>query len=347
MIGRETRMLLRHYLEEGLTKSALARQLGISRDTIHRWIRSGELDRDLDEEAARYGPRPPVPTKLDPYREMIRQRLEDFPDLTSTRLLEEVRAAGYTGSYTQLKVYVRGIRPAPRPDPLIRFETEPGQQAQVDFAHFKLPWGTRYALLVVLGYSRLLWVRFFERQDMRTVFTGLEAAFASFGGVPREILFDQMRAVITRDLRPEGGRLIENAEFLRFAAHWGFRARSCRPYRAKTKGKVERPIRYLRESFFYGRTFISDADLDEQLVRWLSRTANQRIHGTTRERPLERFMTGERHLLQPLAARPYRSLVLPEPRQVTRSTRPAIPLPRVPVERRPLAAYAQIAGGAA
>ncbi len=136
---------------------------------------------------------------------------------------------------------------------MIRFETPPGRQAQVDFAHFRLPWGRRYALLVVLSYSRHLWVRFYRRQDMRTLFEGLEAAFRFFGGVPQEILFDQMRSVIVEDRRTDGGGLVENIEFLRFAHHWGFRPRACRPYRAKTKGKVERPIRYVRQSFFYGR----------------------------------------------------------------------------------------------
>ncbi len=177
---------------------------------------------------------------------------------------------------------------------------------------------------------------------MPTLFSGLEAAFRFFGGVPRELLFDQMRAVITRDLRPLGGRLVENPEFLRFAAHWGFRARACRPYRAKTKGKVERPIRYVRESFFYGRTFLSDDDLREQAARWLQR-ANRRKHGTTKEVPAQRFETSERTALLPLAARPYRSLVL-VPGSAPAKTRSAVP--RVPVEKRPLAAYARLAGGA-
>ena len=137
----------------------------MSRRTIYRWIRSGELDRDL-EEPPRYGPRPQKPRKLDPYHEYVRQRLEEFPDLTATRLFREIRASGYTGGYTQLKEYVRGIRPRPPETPVIRFETPPGKQAQVDFAHFRLPWGRRYALLVVLGYSRHLWFQFVPRQDL-------------------------------------------------------------------------------------------------------------------------------------------------------------------------------------
>ena len=112
------------------------------------------------------------------------------------------RAAGYRGSLTQLKLFVRRVRPQPPPEPMRRFETPPGKQAQVDFARFRLPWGVRYALLVVLGYSRLLWLRFYPRQDMPTLFTGLEAAFAAFGGVPTELLFDQMRAVDTSGVEP-------------------------------------------------------------------------------------------------------------------------------------------------
>ena len=232
MIGRETRMLLRHYLERGVSKSALARQLGVSRDTIHRWIREGDLDRDLDGTPVRYGPRRAVPTKLDAYRGIIETRLAAYPELSAVRLLAEIRAAG---SYTQLKEFVRQVRPTPPPEPVIRFETPAGRQAQVDFARFSFPWGVRYALLVVLGYSRLLWCRFYQRQDMRTLLDGLEDVCRYFGGVPHERLFDQMKAVITRDLRLQGGALVRNLEFLRFAHHWSFTPRACRPYRAQTK----------------------------------------------------------------------------------------------------------------
>jgi len=306
-------MLLRHYLEQGLSKSALARKLGISRDTIYRWIRNGELDRDLDHEGVRYRARPPVPHKLDPYKPMILARLAAYPKLSAIRLFEEVRAAGYPGGYTRVKDFVRTVRPRPAPEPVLRFETPPAHQAQVDFAHVRLPWGVRYAL---------------------------------FGGVPREILFDQMRAVITRDLRLEGGPLVENGEFLRFAAHWGFTPRACRPYRAKTKGKVERPIRYLRENFVYGREFAGDADLNHQLERWLETVANRRTHGTTGEPPILRFERDERALLLPLAEWPYRSLVL-LPRAERAQTKLPPRLPQVAVERRPLSAYATLAAGGA
>lgn len=340
MIKWEIRVLLAHYLDQGLSKTAIARQLGINRRTISRWIATGQLDREVDTGQVPHPVRQTGPSKLDPYKPIIEQRLATYPELSGVRLMEEIRAAGYSGGISQLRAFLQSARPRELPETVIRFETEPGQQAQVDFAEFSFPWGKRYALVVVLGYSRLLWVRFYERQDMRTLFTGLEEAFACFGGVPRELLFDQMASVITRDLRPHGGKLVENAEFLRFAAHWGFRVRACRPYRAKTKGKVERPIRYLRESFVYGRDFVSDDDLNAQVAHWLSHTANVRIHRTTGLKPIGRFTSEEQALLTPLRSRPYRSLVL----LPSSPEAPAV-VPRIQVERRPLHTYARIAAG--
>jgi transposase len=337
-------MLLKHYLEQGTSKSALARQFGVSRDTVHRWIRAGDLDRDLDAAPVRYGPRASVATKLDRYKPIIETRLAAYPELSAVRLLEEIRAAGYAGGYSQLKAFVRRVRPPVEPTPVMRFETPAGRQAQVDFAHFRCPWGVRYALLVVLGYSRLLWCRFAPRQDMATLMSGLEDAFGYFGGVPQELLFDQMKTVISRDLRLEGGALVRNLEFLRFAGHWGFTPRACRPYRAQTKGKVERPVRYLRTNFVSGRTFAHDADLDQQRHSWLERVANVRVHATTHERPRDRFDRDERFLLQPLASRPYPSLIVDRTPTSTVQRRPRSV---VTVEKRSLTVYAQLTGGVA
>jgi transposase len=341
MHGREQRVLLRHYLERGLNKAEIARELGVSRRTVYNWIGGGQLDRDLDNAVVQYTPRPAVACKIDAFRSIVDTRLAEFPKLTATRLFDEIRSAGYGGGYTQVKEYVRQVRPAPVPDPVVRFETPPGHQAQVDFAEFRLPWGKRYALLVVLGYSRLMWLQFCTRQTMGVLMNGLEDAFGFFGGVPAELLFDQMKSVIIDDERAVGGKLLENAEFMRFAAHWEFRIRACRPYRAKTKGKVERPIRYVREGFFYGRHFLNDADLNAQALSWLERTANARTHRTTGEVPRVRFERDERALLKPLALRRYRSLVLATD---ATATKPA--LPALSVERRPLAWYDRLARAA-
>lgn len=338
MYGWDKLVLLKHLLEQGLSKTAIAVRAGVSRGLIYHLLRTGQLERDLT--APRVGrTRPPGRQRLDPYKPLIETRLATYPALRAVRLFAECRAAGYPGSYTQLRVYVRGVRPTPLPDPVVRFETAPGQQAQVDFAEVRLPWGKRYALLIVLGYSRLLWVGFYPRQTMQALMHGLETAFTQWGGVPRELLFDQLKAVVIGDERPAGGALLANPEFLRFAAHWGFRIRACRPYRAQTKGKVERPIRYLRDNFLYGREFLGDADLQAQCDAWLADVANVRVHGTTGAIPAVRFLTDDLPALGPRPARRYQSVIpVPTPRTT--------PVGRsrvgVAVERRALTAYAAL-----
>jgi transposase len=311
----------------------------VSRRVIYYWITTGQLERDLDATPPR---RMPLrPTKLDAFKDIIHERLSTYPELSATRLFAEVRTAGYAGGVTQLRDYVARARPRVEPEPVVRFETPPAHQAQVDFAEFRFPWGKRYALLVVLGYSRLLWLKFYPRQTLATIMSGLEEAFAYFGGVPHELLFDQLKAVIVDDRRADDGKLLENPEFLRFARHWGFRIRACRPYRAKTKGKVERPIRYVRSNFIYGRDFVGDADLDDQRLRWLEDVANARVHRTINAVPRERFEAEERAMLQPLAARSYRPLVLPVERTSRRTAlRTILPAAAtVVVEQRGLASY--------
>lgn len=349
MHGVFTRVFLRQLLDEaGGDRAEAARRVGVSRTTMYRWIKAGLLDQAIESIRARYGPRPGTPRKLDSVKAIIEARLSEYPRLSGVRLLAECQAAGYAGGITQLREFVRRLRPPP--EPVVRFETAPGHQAQVDFAYCRLPWGVRHALLVVLGHSRHLWVRFYPRADLRTLLYGLEACFTEWGGVPRECLFDQMRSVITRDERLVGGGLTKNLEMARFARHYGFRVRACRPYRAQTKGKVERPIRYLRDSFLYGRTFVSDADLNDQAAHWLATVANVREHATTKWVPAERFATVERAALKPLPATPYRPLDLPPAPAHGTATRH--PVPHVAVERRELTTYAAlvadlVAGGEA
>ena len=221
MHGMGTRMLPRRCLEAGKSKAELSRRFGVSRRTIHHWIESGRLDRDMEAGAARYAARPATAHRLDPYKGIIDARLAEYPKLSAQRLFDEVRAAGYPGGYGRVRDYVRESRPRAPSEPAVRFETPAGRQGQVDFGTFTLPWGRRHALLVVLGCSRLLWLRFFRRQTMDALFAGLEGAFARFGGVPGELLFDQMRTVVVSDDRLDGGALVANAEFQRFALHWG------------------------------------------------------------------------------------------------------------------------------
>ena len=208
MYMREKRVLLRHYLEQGVAKAELARRLCVSRRTIYHWIGTGQLERDLDAEPVRYRPCPPVPTKLDPYRGIITARLETFPALTAQRLFDEVRAAGYPGGYTQVKAYVRQVRPRPPVAPVVRFETPPGYQGQVDFGTFALPWGRRHALLIVLGYSRLKVEspQHEERREKARCLTAreMEEKTQRHGGLDREVRVLPLRASRARSVRVPG-----------------------------------------------------------------------------------------------------------------------------------------------
>ena len=323
----------RALLRRGMSKAAISRELRISRRTATRWAaadRAGSCGEGLI-----YGPRPAAPSVLDPYKEIVRVQLSAYPKVSAARLFRDLRKSGYSGSYDQVKRYVREVRPRPEQEPVVRFETAPGLQGQVDFAEFRLPWGKRYALLVVLGFSRLLWFQFYERQTMEVLMRGLEAAFRYFDGVPAELLFDQLKAVIIEDRRASAGGLLRNAEFERFASHWGFGIRACRPYRARTKGKVERPVRFIRDAFFYAREFVSDADLNDQALAWLATEANIRTHGTLREVPLVRFEQ-ERPLLGPLAKRSYEGVVRAPAVTLERALSP------VAVERRSLEEYGRL-----
>ena len=174
MHGWETRMLLKYYLERGVSKAELSRRFGVSRRTIHEWVETGQLDRDLSSGGSRYAPRPPAPHKLDPYTGIIDARLEEYPGLSAQRLFDEVRAAGYPGGYSRVRDYVRAVRPREPTESVVRFETPAGRQGQVDFATFTLPWGRRHALVVVLSHSRLLGLCFYRRQTMAVLTDGLE-----------------------------------------------------------------------------------------------------------------------------------------------------------------------------
>ena len=153
-------MLLKHCLDQGVSKAELSRRFGMSFRTIHYWIETGQLDRELSSGARGYAPCPPVAHKLDPYKAIIDACLEAFPKLSAKRLFDEVRAAGYAGCYSRVSDYVRAVRSREPVEAPVRFETPAGRQGQVDFGTFTLPWGRRHALVIVLGYSRLLWLRF-------------------------------------------------------------------------------------------------------------------------------------------------------------------------------------------
>jgi transposase len=291
---------------QGLSPTAIARQLGIDRKTVRKYIARGL-------EPPVYGPRQPRPRRTDPFLGYLRERLAAYPGLTAVRLWRELGERGYTGGYTAVKRAVRGLRPDPARPFEVRFETPPGEQAQVDLARFEVaftdePGLTRVVWLfsMVLGFSRLIWGRFVLHQDLQSVLRCHVAAFEAMGGAPREILYDRMKtAVLGEDA---DGLVIYNRGLLDLARHYGFQPRACRPYRAKTKGKVERPFRYVREDFFLARGFRDLEDLNAQLRHWLDTVANPRVHATTRRVVNEAFAE-ERPALRRLPLAPYRAVL--------------------------------------
>lgn len=291
---------------QGLSVTAIARQAGVDRKTVRKYIARG-----LEPPA--YGPRAPRPRASDAFLPFLRERVTAYPGLSAVRLWRDCRERGFTGGYTAIKRAVATIRPT-LPLPVeVRFETPPGLQGQVDLARFEVTFvdepGTKrivWLFSLVLGHSRLIWARFVVHQDLGSVLRAHMAAFDHLGGVPREILYDRMKtAVVGED--PDG-LVVYNRSLVDLARHYGFQPRACRPYRAKTKGKVERPFRYVRQDFFLARSFRDLDDLNAQLRLWLDEVANARVHATTKKVVAEAF-ADEKPTLLPLPAVPYAAVL--------------------------------------
>lgn len=292
---------------QGLKISMIARQLGIDRKTVRKY-----LARDVGIPA--YGPRQPRKRLIDGHVDYLKQRLDAYPGLTAQRLMREIGERGYKGGYSTVRDVVRELRPPGSGRGFaVRFETPPGHQAQVDFAQFQVRFRDQpdkvqivWLFSMVLGFSRLIWARFAYRQTLQTVLACHRAAFEAIGGVPREILYDRMKtAVIGED---EEGRVVYNRALCDLAGHYGFLPKACRPYRPETKGKVERPFRYIREDFFLGTVFRNIDDLNAQLARWLVDVANARVHATT-GRVVHEAFAEERPTLQSLPLIPFGSVL--------------------------------------
>ncbi len=313
MVGVEAALEIRVLHRHGKSIREIARETGVARNTVRRYLRHGE--------AVRYKPRPPRSTKLDPFKAYIVERLAAAaPELIpASVLLMELRERGYPGGYTMLKRFVASLKPQLAAEPVIRFETEPGEQMQVDWAVIRRGSNRLSVFVATLGWSRATYVEFVTDERVETLIEAHENAFLAFGGTPREVLYDNMRTVVLERHGYGRGRHRFHPGFLDFARHCGFRPRLCAPYRAQTKGKVERFIRYLRHSFYVPLAsrlaqegLIVDREIANMAVRrWLREVANVRVHGTTGEIPAER-LTIERVRLQPVptpyAGRSVRSL---------------------------------------
>jgi transposase len=302
MLTQEQTVEIRVMARRGEGLRAIARQIGCSRNTVRRYLR--------DEQARRYGPREVRPCKLDEHKVYLNERIEQARPrwIPATVLLREIRGRGYDGGISQLKAWLAPLK-CGVPDPVVRFETPPGQQMQADFTHVRRGRDPLLALVATLGYSRASYVTFGAREDATALCSGLREAFDYFGGVPEQVLFDNTKAVvIERDAYGEG-RHRWNEQMNELAEDCGFTPRLCRPYRAKTKGKVERFNGYLKGSFIVPLAATLQASglaLDPPVAnrhvrRWLDEVANVRIHGTTGVAPVKR-LPEERAVMLPAPA---------------------------------------------
>lgn len=300
-------MMILDLHQQGLSVSAIAQRMGLDRKTVRKYIERGAV-------APQYSARPPRPSVIAPFEAFVRERVAAWPELSGKRLFREIRERGYAGSYTVVKRLLRRVRPPAPPAFEHRFETAAGYQAQVDFAEFRVEFAAEpdqerkvWLFAMVLGHSRYLWAQFVMHQDLPTLLRCHMEAFEHFGGAPREILYDRMKTAVLGE--PEAGRgVVYNAKLLALGKHYGFLPRACQPYRAKTKGKVERPYRYIRADFFMARRFTDIVDMNHQLRQWLDAVANARRHGTTERVVVEHFAQ-ERPRLQPLPAGRFEALL--------------------------------------
>lgn len=333
MISKEGQMEIAVLAKHGMSIRGITETTGLSRNTVRRYLRGGDA-------AGSRKPAPKRPEKLDPFKDYIVDRLKAAaPDvIPAVVLFREIRARGYEGGETRVRDFVRGLRPEPKPDPVVRFETAPGCQMQADWATVGSGEDQLKVFIGTLGWSRATFAWFCADEKLDTLLDCHERAFNAFGGVPEEVLYDNMKTVVLE--RNAYGRGVHRFHpgFLDYARHVGAMPRLCRPYRAKTKGKVERFVGYLKRSFWV--PFVAtcrqtglrpDAHAANAAVAvWLRDVANARVHATTGEVPAERLVH-EREHLQPLP-RPYRG----------RPVRPPQPIPAQGASRgyqHPLSAY--------
>jgi transposase len=279
-------------LARGEGVSAIARAYGLDRKTVRAWRRRGAYV----ERATR-----PVVSQLDPYRTWIAKRAPEV-DFNATVLYRELCEQGFTGSVIIVRRAIAPLRATATPTATVRFETGPGEQGQVDFGQVRV-WiadvqVAAQIFVMTLGFSRRLFAVAFARQRLREWLGGHELAFQHFGGVTDRMVVDNARAMVLEHTR-ESVRW--HPTYADFAGYYGFRPWACAPYRPQTKGKVESGVKYVARNALAGKRFHSWAHLNAWLVEWATTVADQRIHGTTHERPADRFA---REALTPLDGRP-------------------------------------------
>lgn len=301
----ENRIISQHIAGVGIR--ALSRRYELSRNTVRSILRRHGKERASGHDAL---PRKtPRKSQLDGFIPKIQEILALFPDITAERLFEDLGHAGYKGGRTILKTRLHELRPKPKRKLIIRFETEPGLQGQMDWSPYKIPFkrsGLREVLCFsyILGFSRRHFIDFTENRQFPTMIRRHQDAFQHYGGVPRQCLYDGEKTVI---LRWEAGHPVFNPKFLLFITHYSCKPVACKPRTPETKGKVERPFQYIEGNLLNGRHFDDLSDLRQCARWWLGEKSDKHIHETTGRPPIELFLESEEPCLQTLPAHAYDS----------------------------------------
>ena len=299
MIPKETEAeIIRLHHAEKWPIGTIATQLGVHHTTVQRVLGHTGVDAKV------IAPRPSI---VDPYVPFIVQQLEKYPGLRASRLFTMIKERGYQGGPDHLRRVVGRLRPRKPAEAFQRLRTLPGEQGQVDWAHFgKLQIGRAaralWAFVMVLSYSRGLFLRFFHAASMPFFVRGHVEAFAAFGGVPRVLLYDNLKSAV---LERHGDAIRFHPTLLEMSAHYRFEPRPVAVARGNEKGRVERAIRYVREAFFAARTFTDLADLNRQADAWASSAAIDRPWVEDRARTVRQAFEEERGALLKLPEEPF------------------------------------------
>ena len=281
-------------LARGEHVKAIARELGVDKKTIKRWRHRGG-----------WQPRAPrvYPKAIDAHRPFLERRGPEV-GWNGVVLLRELRTQGFTGGYQQVQRALQPLRTTRQwaARATVRFETGPGEQAQIDFGQLQV-WIADvetpvHFFVFTLGFSRRAVAYAYRNERLDTLLDGHERALRHFGGVPLSCLYDNPRTITTGR---SAGHVLWHPRFEDFARYYGFTPRACQPYRARTKGKVESGVKYVKRNALAGRRFASWAALEAWLEEWAATVSDVRVHGTTHERPIDRFA---RETLTPLGNQP-------------------------------------------
>ncbi len=282
MIRSGTVNTIHEMVAQGKSIQQIAITLGLARNTVRKYLRNPS--------AVLPHPRRKRGSKLDPFKEQIIKWMQEDHCYNCETMFPRLQEQGYTGSLSTLKVFVHPLRPpASGHAPVIRYETKPGEQVQFDWGEFKYEQDGAprklYGFTAILCYSRMRFVTFVKRCDTPTMIRCLMEAFEYFGGLPKATLTDRMKSVL---LDMDGKIPRWNPLFSDFTASIGVAPRVCKAYTPQTKGKIERSVGVVKQSFWAGVTFTDVDDLNHQARAWCERI-NRRVHRTTHERPIDRW----------------------------------------------------------